>query len=340
MMKMKTVKEAIPILNSIFTKMDYQFPEQFDITATELDMLFVANYGMRFVAPIVYAVQEDQTQIQLTSEELEVLSQLILNFYKVKWDKQVAVFDFVYDPIHNFSDTIHEEIEENAGSDTVLTHNTEVATSETTDIDTVVTDGGTERHDKALVSTKTRTDNLSESIATDETKTEVIDGEDVRTDNLTESSSSSSDHGIYGFNSATASGADSDAGAGSRLNTGTQTTESDVSDTTTVDSDVVKSNTGTQRNEDSSNEQLTITGGLTHTTDDSHVVSGTKAKTGTDSTEVTTDKTRERDYTRSGNIGNLTTQQLVTQEIQLWRWNFIQEVLNDVKDFLTLPVYG
>ena len=88
-----------------------------------------------------------------------------------------------------------------------------------------------------------------------------------------------------------------------------------------------------------SSEQLTITGGLTHTTDDDRVIQGTKRTTGTEGNESSSDRTRNREFTHLGNIGNQTTQQLLTEEIELWRWNFIQEVLNDVKDFLTLPVY-
>lgn len=48
---------------------------------------------------------------------------------------------------------------------------------------------------------------------------------------------------------------------------------------------------------------------------------------------------RARSYSHKGNIGNFTPQQLIKQEIELWRWNFIDEVLNDVKDFISLPIY-
>ena len=43
--------------------------------------------------------------------------------------------------------------------------------------------------------------------------------------------------------------------------------------------------------------------------------------------------------THSGNIGNLTTQQLIKQEIELRRWNFIEAVLEDAKELLTIPMY-
>ena len=80
-------------------------------------------------------------------------------------------------------------------------------------------------------------------------------------------------------------------------------------------------------------------GGLTHTTDGTVVTEGTKRTTGTEGTEKSSNRERVRDLTHLGNIGNITTQQLINEEIKLWRWNFIQELLNDVKDFLTIPVY-
>lgn len=43
--------------------------------------------------------------------------------------------------------------------------------------------------------------------------------------------------------------------------------------------------------------------------------------------------------THKGNIGNLTTQQLVSQEIKLRQWNFIESVLEDAKELLTIPLY-
>ena len=42
---------------------------------------------------------------------------------------------------------------------------------------------------------------------------------------------------------------------------------------------------------------------------------------------------------RIGNIGNITTQQMLNQEIELWKWNFINQVLEDVKQLTTLQIY-
>ena len=139
----------------------------------------------------------------------------------------------------------------------------------------------------------------------------------TRTDNLSESISGSELNKIYGFNSLE----DSPVGDSTKETTSTRL------------------NTGTVGDARQGTESTTIQGGLTHTVDEDRDSQGEKRTTGTDTTVEGTDRSRIRELTRLGNIGNLTSQQLITQEIELWRWSLIQQVLNDVKDFLTLPVY-
>lgn len=178
-----------------------------------------------------------------------------------------------------------------------------------------------------ITAEKTRTPDLSvannETVDNDtvlrdggsETRSSTKNSQNTRTDNLTEQIQGTGENNLYGFNSIEAVGADTNA------------------------NDTTRTNTGTVGNSGSDTEQITVNGGLTHTTDGTVSTSGTKRTTGTDTEESTSDRNRVRDFTHLGNIGNLTTQQLINQEIELWRWNFIQQVLNDVKDFLTLPVY-
>lgn len=48
-----------------------------------------------------------------------------------------------------------------------------------------------------------------------------------------------------------------------------------------------------------------------------------------------------RELTREGNIGVTTTSQLIEGEINLWQWNFIQNVVyKDLDELLTLNIYG
>lgn len=286
------VKKMFPLINGIFHHINYQFPEDIDITDNQLDLLFISSWGMRIVAPVVLVLRDDPWEPDaLTEEELEYLGRLILNMYKYKWDKLAAILSLEYDPIHNYSDTFHEVIDEDGTNSDVVTHNTTVTDNSSVDIDKSVTDGGTERIVYSGQDSKTRTDNLNEAI------------------------DATGQNDVYGFNSDDAVGADTNANNSVKLNTGTQATA------------------GTNSGE------RTTHGGLSHTTDEDRVVNSTSAKTGTVSTEGENTRDRVRDYIHLGNIGNITTQQLISEEIKLWHWNLINQILNDVKDFLTIPVY-
>jgi hypothetical protein len=143
--------------------------------------------------------------------------------------------------------------------------------------------------------------------------TDTISRDGTRTDNLTNASQLASDvttgstdtDGVYGFNSADASNADKKVSSG---------TEHEASTNTIT-------NTGTQKN----------------TSTDTDTVDKTKTSAVTVENHSANDRTRTSTHT--GNIGNLTTQQLMKQEIELWKWNFIQNVLADLSEFVTLPIY-
>jgi hypothetical protein len=67
--------------------------------------------------------------------------------------------------------------------------------------------------------------------------------------------------------------------------------------------------------------------------------SGEDSITGGDSSTQTSKNEKDRIGRHFGNIGNLTSQKMILEEINLWKWNYMQEILNDVKEFCTLPVY-
>lgn len=59
--------------------------------------------------------------------------------------------------------------------------------------------------------------------------------------------------------------------------------------------------------------------------------------------EDTTDNDEENENietTRSGNIGVTTTQQMLQQEIELWKWNFFHSVFEDVDRYLVLSTFS
>lgn len=258
------IKDIMTPTDAVFSKMNYDF--EF-IEKEKLDIIFVTSYGERIIAPFVdYFLEHDVNSNSFTfsEESKQLLSDTVLAYYKVNWDKLKQIIKTEYDPIHNFSDKVTENF-------TDRTEKT-IATNDT------VNDIGT--------GSKTRTDNL------------VL----TETRNLAGTQNDDSTLKMQGFNSTSFQDKDKDVSIRNTTDTGTISNE----------------NTGTQENSETRNFTTTKTGN--ETTNDQY--------------------TRERNLSRLGNIGNITTQKMLNEEIELWKWSFIQQVLDDVKQLLTLSVYS
>lgn len=163
---------------------------------------------------------------------------------------------------------------------------------------------------------------------------------------------------------------------GTQTNTGTQKNDGTIGNTGTQNIAATKQNTGTQQNagqldrtlndkiygfnspaSQGENDHITAestngtrTDNLTETTNSTRTdnLSETQSFTRTDNLtrtdalkeETDDDYTKNRDYTRTGNIGNITYQKMLREEIELWQWSFIRQVLDDVKDFCSLSIYS
>ena len=258
------IKEIMTPIDAVFSKMNYDF--EF-IGKDKLDIMFVTSYGERTIAPFVdYFLEHDVNSNNFTfsEESKQLLSDTVLAYYKVNWDKLKQIIKTEYDPIHNFSDKVTENLTDT--TDKIITTN-----------DTL-SDKGT--------GSKTRTDNL--------TLTE--------TRNLKATQNDDSTLQMQGFNSTSFQNKDKDVLTRNTTDTGT----------------ISNQNSGTQENNETRDFTTTKTGN-----------------------ESTNDQyTRERNLTRIGNIGNITTQKMLNEEIELWKWSFIQQVLDDVKQLLTLSVYS
>ena len=280
--------------------MDYEF--RAELTKANLDLMFYANYGLRSPSPIIEAIQDEPGEV-LSSEELDALAAVILEMYRVKWDKLGDVYDIEYDPIHNYLDSwedVNDGMRNEADTDSYTR---------------------TDTYGHTVGDTNLRTDNLTETVTYGKTET--------RTDNLSEAEdvttgttgTGSGANNLYGFNSATAVGHD--------------TNSSSNSSTETVDRDV--HNTGTQTNVGSGTDSTANSGTRT----DARTITngGTDGRTYSETSSEAESDHRARSGSHSGNIGNLTSQKQILEEIALWRWKYMSEILNDVKEFCTLPLY-
>lgn len=177
------------------------------------------------------------------------------------------------------------------------------------------------------------------------TQTHALSGSDTRTNTGTQTSQLGGNDTINDTGTQQNSLTDSET----TQNTGTQTnalsgkdaTENTGTRTTVDDEDgtISRRNTGTQ----------TLVGDndttVTSSTSNSRSVQDVTGYTGTDTSNESTSKSRtttndiDKTGRHFGNIGNLTSQKQILEEINLWRWNYVNEILNDVKEFTTLPVY-
>ena len=327
--KAQKIKQILPLTNGLFTKMTFTFPE--GITKSNLDLLFLSNYGMRNPSPVVEIIQSEYGEV-LSSSELTTLAQSIEQMYSDRWTKLGSIYDIEYDPIHNYLDEWEDESDETLDSDKsesvsgtqtygktqtetiIRTDNLSERTVGEEDSTTTRTDDLTKTETRNLANDETRTDNLEEEITygktdtrTDNLSEEVTYGRtDTRTDNLTESktygktdtrtdnlSETHSDS-----NSITDSGHVNDSVYAFNSSTAVPTDVSGTGNTRTETLGGTKLNTGTQQNVEGGTDGKTNTGTQTSALSGSDEVENTGTQTnvqsGSDSKANTGTRTTER----------------------------------------------
>lgn len=345
------IKDCLPLVNGIWAHIDYQFPEIFNITPSQLDIMFLSNWSMRTAAPILNLLHDDEDTTMLTQEELITLGAMINGLYKHKWDKLMAVALKEYDPIHNYYDHLVEETnysEENDGSKSGSASHSDTRTDNLTMTETdrkgytdTYNTSDTETHN----TTDTETHNMSNletnNVQNQQTDTRQI----VEGHNLTNSGSSSDSKNVYGFNSSTAVGDTTGSGTNSNLETGNITTThsgtlTDAKTGTVTNAKtgtVTDAKTGTVTDAKTGTVARVNNGTLTEQNTGTQQNVGSNTNSETSSNDTSGERTRE--YTKTGNIGNLSSQKLLNEEIDLWRYNFIYEMMKDVIGMVSLPIY-
>lgn len=177
------------------------------------------------------------------------------------------------------------------------------------------------------------------------TSTHALSGKDTKDNTGTQRDAlSGSDAIAHTGTQGTVSG-----GSDTTTNTGTQATAASGKDTTkdTGTRTTVNENTGTLTIEDDGTETTVddktqnLAGDSTYTRNINTVTghSGTDSVANTSSGNNTLAVDKDRSGRHFGNIGNLTSQKQILEEINLWKWNYVKDILSDVKEFCTLPVY-
>jgi len=339
------MKTIIPIVNGIFGSMSgYTFKAGLD--KQQLDTMFLASYGRRNPSPVIDLIAEKydvDLEHVLPATAIAELSQLMLGMYRPKWDKLGEIYDIEYDPIHNYLDEWEDTMDgEKSSTESVNKSNTETLNTTKTNTNTKTYDMS-EDTDESKTLSNTRTDNLTEGVNDSKSiaNTRTDNLTELETRNLANSNSGSDADNVFAFDSNTAVGRRTGSESGSGTNTGTITiantgtqglsgTETDQKTTT---------NTGTQQNSGSEGTDRSVD--TTGTVSDSGSVrdTGTVQNVGTASTQYSQDEGRDRNGRHFGNIGNLTSQKQIQEEIDLWKWNYMRNILRDAADFLCIEMY-
>lgn len=159
----------------------------------------------------------------------------------------------------------------------------------------------TSTHTVESETTDTGTDTISDT----GTKTTTDTGTDsiANTGTISNSGNNSASNAVYGFNSSEAVNSDETSG---------------------TNSDTETRNLSQQETRNLSEQE---TRNLSQ--QETRNLAGTNSETGEN----------ERELTRSGNIGVTTSQQMIVSEIELWKWQFFNQVFEDIDRILTLSVY-
>lgn len=307
-----TVKMMYPTMLSegdgIFTDLQTQ-----NVPWREYDIASILNYGyylnsaQKLVSPFVFDVKDFPNGVPdgtpLTQAQRTIVAQTVYQVFIKKWDRLWDLYNIEYNPIHDYNlvenETIEGENEQTVGMTGTDRH----------DISRSETDGGTD-------STTT-----TETIANTGTNTTVVDGETTDTGTVGVSETTNTERGIYGFNSSTDQGSDTEDVTHNRTETRNL---AGTNDTTTTE---------TKNLQTTDNITESRTRNLTHSATNSDV----QTRNLQDETSGSHNSTRE--LQKSGSIGFNKPQEMLTAELEFWQWNFFKSVFEDIDTVLTMCVY-
>lgn len=239
---------------------------------------------------------------RLNTVDVVSLASIVFALYGSKWNKLWATMQFEYNPIENYDLT-----ERMTGDEKITAYGRTVTRTDNLTHNKTGTETATPNVSVAKTGSDTETKNLMDA------KT----GTETDSPNVTEGDN----YSVFGFNSAQAVPADNR----SKTRTGTDQKTYNLTDT----------HTGTDQTTYGSTERTTGTEQTEYNTTDADTGTQTHADSGRDV------ETRNYTLTRHGNIGTVTSQQMIEAERELWRmWDFFREIVYpDVDRILTIETY-
>lgn len=232
------------------------------------------------------------------------IAAILYSMYGEAWTRLWNAYKVQYDPIENYN--LKENVETVSSDERI--------TNRTNNLDSTV-DGTEEQTSDRHGTGTTNGTTSSTTTATNDSTVTLEHGEQI-------TRSGTADSYTFGFNSS------EKAPTGSQVESVTDSHSG--TDTTTTSESSSSDTNGTTKSDTDTTETLT-TNIITKDTRADKTVEDT-TDTGTGNETIT--------RSRTGNIGVTTTQQMITQEIELWKWNFFFRVFEDVDRFLVLSVYS
>lgn len=269
----------------------------------------------------MYELFTETAEMEVLYNDPDIMKMLIGKWSKHRkpiWDHLIETTQYDYDPIANWDR--HENItetrersgsESNSSDATIVDDGSDVLTNNLThtDDDTITRTLDTEKGDTSL-----RTDNLSESVSrtvtnsgTDTTTNSVNGFEGSATNTVVVHDISALQHGAKAVESATTN------------NTGTQGNATTITETGTVT--------------DTYDRQGRDTGTASRALDNTRTEDRSGTSTHSD------EETFTREYTGQGNIGTMTSQDMIKQEREIAMMDIIDIMIKEFKNRFLIQIY-
>lgn len=294
-----------------------------------VDFRFYTEFSQRLIAPFLLHFYQ---YVKFTDDDLDMIGHFIYNNYKTKWERQLDIYKYEYSPIYNYSD-FYTGIDIDTETTSLEGNTSDSSKSQKNGQSTSILTGSSNGSiSKTSSSTDTKINNLSDV----KTETRNLSGSNTETRDLTQNDANSESNNIFGFNSPSAVGHDTSSGSDKITETGSIANVNSNTGTITNNLQKTGNTSNTSSISDESTNQQTNTDNKTVTSSDNIVNTSSKKK----NEDINRLLNKTKDYKRLGNIGNIATQDLIKKEIDLWRWKFIDEILEDLKTLLTMPFYS
>ena len=308
--KLITLKEAIPngILGlGIFNSM-LDTPWGDTYSNQDLDLEFFSLYNNKPISPLL---ENFYVEGGISELNLNRISTLILNKFRPQWEHKYKLLTIEYDPTKNY-EMVETGTNQNTGRDTVTLSDT--------------TNGS---NNNEIVNNETRTESenaqSNNSITTTESQSNTGTDTLVIQDNSKRYITFENQNDVYGFNSVNKVPNDT------RNSNSTDTFTDARTDTRTLNLSNSVNGTGENDVNFESGKEIEINSTHTETGSFSNTHSGNNIRNMENSGEHST--------TVKGISSFYSTQKLIQSEIDLWRWNFLDDVFKDVASVLTLSIY-